>query len=139
MSATVKQCKQCGQLFQSYGASECSVCLEEMDRGFILVKEYIYDHPDANVVEISNETGISEKIILHFLKEGRLSIETSDCLLTCEKCGKRIKSGRFCHACKTALENTFKSMCGSADEEQKTNASASGLGKMHFEYKKEQF
>lgn len=62
------------------------------------------------MAEISNETGIEEKLILHFLREGRLEMMTADGSLVCEKCGTPIKSGRLCRKCSEALSHALNSV-----------------------------
>ena len=63
---------------------------------FIKVRDYIYQHPDASIKEISEKTEVDEKIILDFLKEERLSLRTADGLLRCQQCGKPIEKGSYC-------------------------------------------
>lgn len=137
MSTSIKQCKQCGRLIQSY-LEICSACSEERDKAFLLIKDYIFDHPNAIITEISEETNVEEKIILHFLKEGRLSVKSNECGLTCEKCGKSVLSGRFCTTCKSKLEDSLNSVMpvGLSTKESKERVSADGYAKMHFDYRK---
>ena len=136
MSVIVKQCKTCGRLFESYGTFDCPICLQEMDQSFLLIKKYTYDHPGANIAEISKGTDVPEKIVLRFLREGRLSIESSDGMLVCEKCGKEIVSGRFCNTCRAGLENALRSACDATQKQNKHKASAKELGTMHLEHYK---
>jgi hypothetical protein len=60
--------------------------------------------------EVSQETGVSVEKIMRFLREERLEIksENSNLLLECERCGRSIKSGRFCENCKGAINKDFK-------------------------------
>lgn len=136
MNSKVQQCRRCGKLFQSYGKAICSDCAEEMDQYYIMIKDYIYDHPDANVIEISKETKIAEITILYFLKEGRLSICNNSGVLVCEKCGKSISSGKYCASCLDKLGNALSSVCRTAQQRTKERASTNGLGKMHFDLQK---
>ena len=105
----VRQCRKCGRLFMSYGASACPSCVEDTDQDFVKVKDYIYDHPTANVTEISEKTGVESVVVLRFLKEGRLDVDGSMELLNCETCGKAIPSGRFCNRCLADLQNAVDS------------------------------
>ncbi len=135
MSSNVKQCKQCGGLFQSYGADICQTCAEKMDQSFRIVKNYIYDHPDVNVVEISKETGVAEKMILGFLREGRLSLDAAEGILSCESCGAPISGGRFCSKCQNNLESLLSSAyrpCAKKKEEARKSTSP---GRMHIDYR----
>lgn len=128
MDNNVKQCKQCGRIFVSYGTSICPNCAQEMDRIFQLIKDYIYDHPAANVIEISEKTGVEASVVLDFLKQDRLSIRTTAELLNCESCGCAIPSGRYCKKCLDELESALNS----ARRELKPKL----VGKMHIDSRK---
>jgi predicted amidophosphoribosyltransferase len=104
----VRRCVMCGVLFNSYGTNKCPECIQELDRQFILVREYIYQNEEADVLEISKETGVDGKIVLEFLRDGRLTLGVESDMLVCENCGKPIKSNRFCEACRGSLEDAFK-------------------------------
>lgn len=92
---------ECKKLFQSYGGSICPNCMDEMDKAFRKVRDYIYDHPQADIVEITQNTGVPEKWIFDFLKEERLEFTTGSTMLSCEQCGARynpegiVKSARM--------------------------------------------
>lgn len=104
----IRNCIRCGKLFNYMGKPICSVCIEQDEKDFERVKEYIYDHPKCSMTEVSKETGISIKKITKFLKEGRLEVvDGAVGWLTCESCGKEIKSGRFCKECANRLKNTL--------------------------------
>ena len=107
MGSNVKQCKQCGILFQSMGSNICPNCAEEMDRQFHTVKNYLYDNPEANVFDIARDTGVAENLILRFLREGLLTVSVADGSLTCEECGTPITGGRYCSTCERRLENVL--------------------------------
>jgi len=54
--------------------------------------------------EVSDNTGVSPAKISRWLKEERLEVsEDSPVALNCEKCGVRIRSGRFCVECSKGL------------------------------------
>lgn len=129
MALSVAQCKKCARLYQPFGSAPyCPSCMEEMENNFDLVKEYIYEHPLANAVEISQETGVPEKDIFYFLKEGRLSVSEGSGMLVCESCGRSITTGRYCESCKKSLERELSS---SINEAMQKKTHATGLGKMH--------
>ncbi|MHB1313900.1 MAG: hypothetical protein ACYCX2_00270 [Christensenellales bacterium] len=107
------------------------------------VRDYIYAHPDSDIVEITKETGVNERTILDFLKEDRLSLNTEG-LLACEKCGRSIKAGRFCSNCQRFYEDALKVMGKNKDfkgHERKEEISGRGIPdfpikgkKMHLTY-----
>jgi rubrerythrin len=105
----VRRCAMCGVLFNSYGTNKCPECIQELDRQFILVREYIYQNEEADILEISKETGVEGKTILEFLKDGRLTLGVESSILVCESCGKPIKTSKYCEECRDRLENALKS------------------------------
>ncbi len=130
MALSVSQCKKCARLYQPLAnAPYCPTCMEELENKFELIKEYIYEHPLANAVEISHETGVPEKDIFYFLKEGRLSVSENSGMLVCESCGRSITTGRFCESCKKHLERELSSTISQAMQKK---SHSSGLGKMHL-------
>lgn len=134
MSSNVKQCRQCGKLFQSLGSGMCPDCVEEVDRCFKVVKNYLYDHPDANVFEIARDTGVGEKMVLSFLKEGRLSINATEGILLCEKCGIPISAGRFCSKCQNMLASALSSAY-KPESEKREEGRIPTSGRMHVNYR----
>lgn len=110
MSLQFKRCKTCGRIFQSIHGNECPECIDERERKFQLVKDYLYEHPGAFMEEIVEETKVDPKLVLRFLKEGRLEMLNSAGLLTCEKCGAPITSGTMCQKCKDKLARAMQSV-----------------------------
>lgn len=124
----VKACKRCGRLFQYVtGSIICSECKKSEEDVFITVKEYIIEHKGATIEEVSCETGASVTLIEKFLKQGRLEIvEGSPIAITCERCGKKITTGKYCDKCKERLANALgvmaKDMRSSQEPEETTKA-----------------
>lgn len=113
MAADIRQCKMCGKLFHSLNNPLCSECNDEMDRRFVKVRDYIYEHPMSDITEIMEKTGVPEKNILTFLREERLVLASvSGGIITCERCSKSIASGRFCEECKAQLLKAFTPAAG---------------------------
>ncbi|MEA4845814.1 MAG: TIGR03826 family flagellar region protein [Clostridiaceae bacterium] len=108
--AEIRNCPRCGKIFTYIGRSICNKCIEVEENEFKVVKEYIYDNPGATISEVSQETEVSVEKIMRFLREERLEIksENSNLMLECEKCGRPIKSGRFCENCKNQLNKDFR-------------------------------
>lgn len=102
----VRNCKQCGKLFNYLGGAPlCPDCVKGLEDKFDDVKQYIYDHPGAGIQEVSTEMEVSVSMIRKWLKEERLSFaESSDIALECERCGKKILTGRFCKGCKDSMQ-----------------------------------
>lgn len=108
--AEIRNCPRCGKIFTYISRPICNNCMELEENEFKVVKEYIYDNPGASISEVAHETGVSVEKIMRFLREERLEIssENSNLMLECERCGRAIKSGRFCENCKVQMNKDFK-------------------------------
>ena len=71
----LKNCIECGRSFASKdGEKLCKRCLEKkVEDDFKKVRDYLYDHPGADIKEVSEVTGVEEKIILKLKKIAYLS------------------------------------------------------------------
>jgi len=111
--ADVRNCKKCGKIYSHLGGPPlCPACRKEEEDDFKRVKEYLYENPGASITQVSTELNISIEKIKRFLREGRLEITNEDgnLLLECEKCGKSIKSGRYCEACEREMTARLKTV-----------------------------
>lgn len=105
----IRNCKMCQKLFQYVNTPYCIVCARKVDDMYRTVKEYVYKHPNARIMDTSRETGVSEKYIMEFLREGRLILKKASFDLPCERCGVPIASGRLCKQCLKEFEQGMKS------------------------------
>ncbi|TDX58893.1 flagellar protein [Orenia marismortui] len=103
----IQKCKRCKKVFAAVqGAKICPNCLREEEDQFVLVKDYLWEHPGATIKELHEATEVEERIIKKFVKEGRfLQINGVDITVECERCGTAIRSGRFCEDCSQKLQN----------------------------------
>lgn len=108
----VRSCKQCGKIFNYIGGAPiCPECAKAAEDKFDDVKQYIYDHPKCGMQEVAKEMEVSVAQIRKWLKEERLAFsEDSEIALNCEKCGKKILTGRYCKGCKDSMTNQFSSL-----------------------------
>lgn len=129
----LRNCTKCGRVFSYNGVPICSRCSNTDEEDFKRVKEYLYDNPGATVMEVSEETGVSEKQILRYLRESRIEIrDENNIFLDCERCGKPIKSGRFCDTCVGELQKEFGSVIKAAIKKQpESRSSNTGQEKMY--------
>ena len=92
----LRNCSKCGRVFSYNGVPICSRCSNNDEEDFKKVKEFLYENPGATVRDVSEETGVSDKQIFKYLREGRIEIrDDSNLFLDCERCGKPIRSGPF--------------------------------------------
>jgi hypothetical protein len=121
----VKVCKNCRRLFKYIqGPALCMDCIrllgpdasqDKRDKVGLLkpyiledekkleqVKNYVLEHPKATVAEIVEAVDVSPVKLFDWIKGDRLefSDDSEYAWFSCEKCGKKIKSGRYCNQCK---------------------------------------
>ncbi len=103
----LKKCKKCKKIFApTMNSKVCPACIQKEEEQYKIVKDYLWDHPGATILQIHEATGISEKLIQKFVREGRfLQINGVDLMVECERCGKKISSGRFCTECRNKLKD----------------------------------
>lgn len=121
----IRNCRKCGRIFNYIGGEPiCPICRQADEEEFQRIKKYLYEYPGATLSQVSTELGISVEKIKKFLREGRLEIAGDDgnMILECEKCGKSIKSGRFCAECEREMASGFKSAAKKMKDEIKTSS-----------------
>lgn len=101
----VRTCKQCKRIFNYLtGQPICPACKDMLEEKFIKVKEYIRENPRDGINEVAAANDVTNNQIRRWIREERLSFsEESGIGIDCESCGKMIKSGRLCQACKDRL------------------------------------
>ncbi len=119
-------CAECGgiMIFKGVGEYKCEDCghLDYDDYG--RARNYIEKHPGATTAQVSEATGVTQKSIRDMLKEERLEIApNSNAFLTCEICGRQIRSGRYCSKCENAYHRDIEERARAA-----RNINLSGFG-----------
>lgn len=128
-----RNCRRCGRIYNYLGGPPiCMDCKNADEVIFKRVKEYLYDNPGATLAQVANDVDVSVEKIKMFLKEGRLEItEGTNIILECERCGKSIRTGRFCLECQS---NVSHEIAGTAvrknekREEDSSEAKRNGIG-----------
>ena len=111
MVATTEACEGCRRLFMypGFGAKFCPKCRERDVENQHKVKEFLRENGASNMYQISEATGVSERLIRQYLRDGMLEIpEGSPIYIKCESCGCDIRSGRWCPPCAARLSNGLK-------------------------------
>lgn len=101
----LKNCAICRKIFsQNAKESICRDCIVAEEEKFQTVREYLKENPGASISQVSDETDVSTKKIMRYLKDGRIEISSSSgSILKCEKCGVSITTERFCRECKAKV------------------------------------
>lgn len=107
MSLNTQTCKRCGRLFNYLAGDRlCPVCKEEMEVKFHEVKDFIKEHENVTIAQVSEECNVQPTWIQKWLREERLELtEGSAITLDCESCGAPIRSGRLCNKCAANLRS----------------------------------
>ncbi|MDR1692661.1 MAG: MerR family transcriptional regulator [Oscillospiraceae bacterium] len=110
----VRQCKRCKKLFGYTGNVICPECVRAMDEKFKQVRDFLYDHPGAQMETVCEETGAEMADIHRWLREGRLIQNPNSApLLTCKVCGTPIYTGQMCEKCTNQVTSQLKSTAAS--------------------------
>lgn len=132
----VRNCKNCGRLFNYIGGTYrnlCPVCIDALEDKFQEVKKYVEDNPHCSMNEITEAMDVSPRQIEKWVREERLCFaDDSPIGIACESCGKMIKSGRFCDACKNAMANQMNNLYNAVHNTTDAERIRSKGNKMHF-------
>lgn len=114
-----KNCPRCGRLFQEINDHVCPRCVKAEEDLFQNVKTYINDNPMCTLKDVMEETGISHKRILQYVKDGRLEISKGmHGEFKCEKCGKPLTRGKFCESCIVKMDLEVREMFGKVQHDE---------------------
>ena len=116
----VRNCRKCRRLFNYVmGPVLCNQCRQEMEDIFVIVKKYVRENPGSDIRMVAEACDVDPMQIRQWVKEERLCFsEDSPVGIPCERCGKNIKSGRFCATCKAEIKSDFKSVMPKASVAQ---------------------
>lgn len=102
-------CSTCNRPYLKTGAGDqCPNCLREEQKNFEKVVEYLREKPRASLFEICEETGVSESLVLKFIRLGKLQLADGANYLTCSMCGQSIREGRLCASCSEKVSSAVK-------------------------------
>ena len=98
----MRHCPICGSLFIDTGGGACSDCAEKLSEMKDRIMEYLEEHPNAKLVEISKNTSVSEELVKRLFESGSFTV-------SCARCGAPIMEGKYCRGC---LEKLRKGLDG---------------------------
>ena len=111
-----RTCKQCGKLFSSISREICPECMNQEKEQYRVVEKCLRENPGISLMDICEQTGVDERIVLKFIKEGRLKGMDQSFEIKCETCGKLIMGGRLCPTCMEKLSAGLKASAPAKDE-----------------------
>lgn len=94
----------------SEGSELCPACLDEENRAFDVIREYLNKHPNAGLYQIAKDTGIDESTIVSLIRRGRLRSVERFVKHKCARCGAEvlIVDGDFCERCRQELTSKMR-------------------------------
>ncbi len=129
----VANCRGCGRLFNVVtNRNLCPACLNELENKFQEVRKYLEENPLANINIVSEDCEVSVKQIKQWVREERLTFsESSMDGVACEKCGKMIRTGKYCDECKNKIANNLQTAYTSTPQ-RKEQKSTRDRDRMRF-------
>ena len=117
----IATCKGCGRLFNVMSRQRlCPDCTNKLEAKFQEVKQYLNHNPNAPVGMVSEECVVSVKQIREWVREERLSFTAGSANgLTCDSCGEKILTGRFCTHCKQKMQSNLMGAIATEDAPKK--------------------
>lgn len=113
----LKNCSACGKVFVKLNRNICPACMEKEEQEYEEVRKYLKDNPGASVEEITEATGVDEKKVFRWIREGRIDADLAirGGEITCTRCGAVISFGSLCSKCSKLLTDQMQSMSRSAE------------------------
>lgn len=105
-------CSNCGAIFVKNSIRDiCEKCYREEEEAFEKVNKFLKKRENrmASMIQVIEATGVSEDLILKFIRKGRIRlIQFPNLTYPCEKCGAPIQSGTLCKNCMTSLKEELE-------------------------------
>lgn len=124
-------CSKCqGVLvYKGIGEYRCEMCGEFEYDEYGKVRNYLDKHRGANVAQIADNTGVSQKTIRDMIKDNKFEvIDNPGGYIRCEICGVDIKSGRYCSKCEVAYHRKIEDEAREANKKNITGYGDSAQG-----------
>ena len=110
-------CARCRKVFTQIKSPLCPACEKEDEELFQSLRDYIEEHDNCTLSELSDATNVTPKKILGYIREGRLQISKGmQGDIRCEQCNCPISIGRYCDACMIKMDQKIKDMFNYSEE-----------------------
>ncbi|WP_226678963.1 TIGR03826 family flagellar region protein [Mesobacillus jeotgali] len=121
----LQNCQKCDSLYvKNKFRDVCEKCWKEEEAAYDTVSKYMRKRENraATVVQVVEATGVSEDLILKFIKAGRFQLtQFPNFGYPCDKCGAVIREGRICTSCAGELMADLRTV--QKEEQRKKNMS----------------
>jgi flagellar operon protein (TIGR03826 family) len=114
-------CPNCNDIFvKNQFRDTCPKCWKKEEEDFQTINQFMRKRENraATIEQVVEQTGVSEELILKFIKKGRLQLTNFPNLgYPCDKCGRIIRTGKLCENCAGELREGLKTF--QAEEKRK--------------------
>ena len=96
------KCDKCGLPLEytGLGSYKCRKCNNVQYDDYGKARQYLDKHSQATAGQIAEATGVDQAAITRMIRDERLEVtKDSRVFVTCEACGKPIRSGMYCKEC----------------------------------------
>lgn len=130
----VRNCKMCGRLYNVLSNERiCPACQKKLEDKFHEVKEYLEEHPNASVEQTATDNDVSTKQICQWVRQERLILSSATVAgIVCEKCGRPIRTGRFCKDCKASMANELENVYAKPQPKPEVSSSERERDRMRY-------
>jgi flagellar operon protein (TIGR03826 family) len=109
----LQNCPKCDSLYvKNKFRDVCEKCWKEEEQAYDIVSRFMRKRENraATILQVVEATGVSEDLILKFIKSGRFQLsQFPNFGYPCDKCGNIIREGRLCASCSKELKSDLKS------------------------------
>jgi hypothetical protein len=103
----LSKCVRCDRLFTKVKYPVCPACQPAEDREIREVQNFIRDHPQCTLAEVSDTLNVYLEDMERWIGDGRLTLVVRDpSQLKCVFCGVPILTGRICAECTEKMTRT---------------------------------
>ncbi|WP_044896016.1 TIGR03826 family flagellar region protein [Bacillus alveayuensis] len=121
-------CSKCHALFiKTKFRDICDACYKEEEKAFETVYNFLRkrENRTATLTEVVKGTGVSEELILKFIRQRRIQLTHYPNLgYSCEKCGTIIREGKLCENCTMELKREIERLHKYNEEKSQGNRQA---------------
>lgn len=104
-----ESCKGDIMHFAGCGTYRCPICGYTAMDDWGKVREYLYSHKYSTALDIANDLGIPRSEVNQMLRENKIEVSSGvGSLLTCDMCGRVIRSGRLCSNCEMSMHQNLE-------------------------------
>lgn len=110
--AELTNCPNCNEIFvKNQFRDICQKCWKEEEKAYERVYQFIRkrENRTATMAQVVESTEVEEKLILKFIKTGRLKVTQFPNLgYPCDKCGAITREGKICDKCTETLRKDLE-------------------------------